>query len=100
MNKEVNQNGYIKTQDLAYIGEDGLIYLLGRQGDVIQSGGNKISPIVIEEIAITHEAIADCVCVPTDNEILGKGPILFVVMAKGCEFDYLTIYEYSCSIVP
>lgn len=68
--------------------------MLGRQGDVIESGGNKISPIEIEEVAITCDIVEDCACIPVDNELLGKEPKLFVVMKKGCSFDYASIYQF------
>ena len=32
-----------RTKDLAYVGEDGLIYMLGRKDDVIITGGNKVA---------------------------------------------------------
>lgn len=94
LNAETMKDGYIRTQDLAYMDEDGMICLLGRQGDVIESGGNKISPIEIEEVAITCDVVDDCACISVDNELLGKEPKLFVVMKKGCEFDYNSIYQF------
>ncbi len=94
LNRETIKNGYIQTQDLAYMGEDGLIYMLGRQGDVIETGGNKVSPVEIEEVAIKCEGVEDCACVPVDCPILGKKPKLYVVMEKGHSFDYVTIYQY------
>ncbi len=45
------RDDYICTKDLAYVGEDGLIYMLGRKDDVIITGGNKVAPDEIEEIA-------------------------------------------------
>jgi acyl-coenzyme A synthetase/AMP-(fatty) acid ligase len=71
-----------------------MICLLGRQGDVIESGGNKISPSEIEDVALTCEIIEDCACIPVDNELVGKEPKLFVVIKKGYEFDYVTIYQF------
>ncbi len=94
LNRETIKNGYIQTQDMAYMGDDGLIYMLGRQGDVIETGGNKISPVEIEEIAIQNPDIEDCACVPVDSPILGKEPKLFVVIKKGCSFDYNGIYQF------
>ena len=47
----IMKNGYIQTEDLSYVDEDGMICLLGRQGDVIISGGNKIAPGEIEDVA-------------------------------------------------
>lgn len=94
LNRETMKNGYIQTQDMAYIGNDGLIYMLGRQGDVIETGGNKVSPVEIEEVAIKCEGVKDCACVPVDSPILGKEPKLFVVMEGGNVFDYDVIYQY------
>ena len=94
LNKETIKNGYIQTQDMAYMGEDGLIYMLGRQGDVIETGGNKVSPIEIEEVALKCQGIEDCACVPVDSPILGKEPKLFVVMEAGVEFQEGFIYQY------
>lgn len=94
LNEETFKNGYILTQDMAYMGEDGLIYMLGRQGDVIETGGNKVSPVEIEEVAIKCEGVEDCACVPVDSPILGKEPKLFVVMKKGSTFDSDLIYQY------
>ncbi len=94
LNYEIFKNSYIQTQDLAYMGEDGLIYMLGRQGDVIEAGGNKVSPVEIEEVAIQCEGIEDCACVPVASPILGKEPKLYVVIQKGYSFDYQEIYQF------
>ena len=53
--KEALENGNIYTNDLGYVGDDGLVYLLGRKGDVINMGGLKIAPTEIEEVVVTHE---------------------------------------------
>lgn len=94
LNRETIKNGYIQTQDLAYLGNDGLIYMIGRHGDVIETGGNKVSPVEIEEVAIKYPGISDCACVPIDSPILGKEPKLFVVMEKENVFNYDEIYQH------
>lgn len=94
LNAEAFRGEYIVTQDMSYMGEDGMIYLLGRKGDVIQSGGNKISPQEIEEVALTHEAIADCACIPIDSELLGQEPKLFYALEKDAEVTEDDIYQF------
>ncbi|MBO5371427.1 MAG: acyl--CoA ligase [Lachnospiraceae bacterium] len=94
LNREIMKDGYIRTQDLSYRGEDGLIYMLGRQGDVIITGGNKIAPDEIEDVANQCPLIEDCACVPVDNPILGKEPKLYVVIKKGESFDEGEIYQF------
>lgn len=94
LNREIMKDGYIRTQDLSYRGEDGLIYMLGRQGDVIITGGNKVAPDEIEDVANQCPLIEDCACVPVDNPLLGKEPKLYVVIKKGEVFDEGEIYQF------
>lgn len=79
----VMRNELILSKDLAYFDEDGDIILLGRKGDVINSGGRKISPDEIEDAAKTIEGIKDCGCIGAEDAILGSVPILWVQTALG-----------------
>lgn len=72
------KDGVVYTSDLAYI-EDGCIYYVGRQSDVINSGGIKIIPTEIEEIALRYNEISECICVPVKDDILGQVPALAVI---------------------
>ena len=84
MTAEVLADGVIYTNDIGYLGADGLIYLLGRDGEVINSGGLKINPVEIEEIVEKIDKIRDCACVPAKNERLGEVPKLYIA----CESDF------------
>ena len=79
--------GIIYTNDIGYIGEDGLVYLIGRKGDVINMGGIKIAPTEIEEVAALHPMVRDCACIPVKDPITGSAPKLFVELEEGCAFD-------------
>lgn len=75
---KVLQNGYIYTNDLAYI-QDGFIYLIGRKGDVINVGGNKVAPQEIEDLVTRYTGIKDCACIGISDTLKGQVPKLFVV---------------------
>ena len=94
LNAETIRDGYIQTKDLAYMGEDGLIYMLGRQDDVIVTGGSKVAPDEIEDAAMQFPGIADCGCIPVDHPILGKEPKLFVAMERDAAFDPAAIFQF------
>lgn len=94
LDAEIMHNGYIYTKDLGYMGDDGLIYMLGRQDDVIITGGNKIAPDEIEGIAMQFPNISDCACIPIDHPMLGKEPKLYVVMEKDAAFDAGEIFQF------
>ena len=81
----MDEQGVVYTNDLGYLGEDGLVYLLGRQGDVINMGGIKIAPTEIEEVVMKHEMVKDCACIPIPDEITGEAPKLFVALNEGYE---------------
>ena len=82
----VLKKGYIRSNDLAYADAAGDIILIGRRDEVINVGGNNISPLEIEEAAIQMAGIADCACVAIDDPLAGQAPKLFVVMAPGHNF--------------
>lgn len=94
LNRETIRDGYILTQDLSYMDENGMIYLLGRQGDVISSGGNKIAPGEIEDVTLEIPGILECACVPVSHPILGQEPKLFVVMKKEIDFNEEEIHRH------
>ena len=90
----IDENGIVYTNDLGYIGEDGLIYLLGRRGDVINMGGIKIAPTEIENVAKMHPMIKDCACIPVKDRLTGEAPKLFIELEEGYEFDKKELMEF------
>lgn len=81
MTKETLVDGWLYTNDIAYMDEDGFVYMLGRADDIINVGGEKVSPIEVENIAQEHEKIRECACIGVDDPegILGRVPVLYVV---------------------
>lgn len=77
----------IYTNDEIYFDEDGDIILIGRKGDVINVGGNKVDPEEVESIAKALDFIEDCGCVGIADPVKGQVPRLFVKAAKGKEVD-------------
>ncbi|MDO5540998.1 MAG: class I adenylate-forming enzyme family protein [Eubacteriales bacterium] len=91
---ETLRGGFVYTNDLSYQDAEGFIYVLGRRGDVIETGGNKVAPDEIEETARKCPGVEDCACVPMEDPILGKAPKLFVQLAAGTEFVPENIYQF------
>ena len=98
LTKEVlDDNGVVYTNDVGYLGEDGFVYLLVRQGEVINMGGIKIAPTEIEEVVDAHEMIKESACIPIPDDITGEAPKLFVVLNDGYEFDQKELVKYMNS---
>lgn len=87
LSKEVLVAGGLATSDLAYIDEEGFIFLVGRANDVINVGGKKVSPFEIEDALLTNEKVAECACIPVEdkNGILGNVPVMYLVLKQDME---------------
>lgn len=83
--KETLVDGWLVTGDMAYMDEEGNVYMLGRADDIINVGGEKVSPIEVENIACQYEYVKECACIGAmDPEgITGQIPVLFVVTKSG-----------------
>ena len=84
----------VYSNDVAYFVEEGDIILLGRKGDVINIGGNKVSPEEIEDVAKKMPGVADCGVIPMADQFKGNVPKIFVQMEKGSQFDSVAIRTF------
>lgn len=96
---KVMADGFVYSNDEAYFDEDGDIILLGRKGDVINTGGNKVSPEEIEEAARKHESVTDCGCIGVPDSIKGSVPKLFVQIKDGYEFEPISLRTHLTTLL-
>lgn len=75
------ETGWLNTGDLGCIDDDGYLHLAGRADDQINTGGVKIIPNEVENLAAEFPGVEDCGCVgvPDPEGLLGEVPVLFVV---------------------
>lgn len=76
-------DGTVYTSDLGRIDEEGMIHMLGREDDVINTGGLKVAPTEVESYALEIPEIADCICIAACHPLLGTVPKLLVKMKEG-----------------
>ena len=79
--------GWLDTGDLGAVDHEGFLTLAGREGDVINRGGEKIFPREVEDVLLAHRAVADAVVVGRDDEVLGQVPVAYVVPAPDAPDD-------------
>ena len=77
------RNGWLLTEDLARMDEDGYVYFESRKDDVIISSGYRIGPEEIEESLASHEAVADAAVIGVPHDERGEVPKAFVRLADG-----------------
>lgn len=81
--KETIRDGWFYTGDLATRDSDGFVYVVGRRKDMIISGGVNIYPSEIEELIMTHPAVAECAVIGVRSEEWGETPKAIVMLKPG-----------------
>lgn len=79
----LDADGWFPTRDAGYIDAEGYLFLSGRADDVIVRGGENISPGEIEDVLLTHPAIAEAAAVAIPSHEWGEAVGLIVVVRTG-----------------
>ncbi|MEP6971895.1 MAG: 3-(methylthio)propionyl-CoA ligase [Betaproteobacteria bacterium] len=89
-------DGWFPTGDVATIDPEGYMQITDRSKDVIKSGGEWISSIDVENIAVAHPAVAMAACIGIQHPKWDERPIIAVVRKPGVELsreELLAYYE-------
>ncbi len=81
----LDAEGWFSTRDRGYLDEGGFLFLDGRADDVIVRGGENISPGEIEDVLLSHPAVADAAVVAVPDEQWGEGVGAAVVLKENAE---------------
>ena len=82
-NDKVFRHNLYYTGDKAYKDEEGYIWFVGRDDDVIKASDYRIGPFEVESILIEHEAVVEAAVVSSPHEIRGFAVKAFVLLRTG-----------------
>jgi acyl-CoA synthetase (AMP-forming)/AMP-acid ligase II len=82
-NAEAFQNGWFRTGDQGVMDAEGYISITGRLKEIINRGGEKVSPREVDEILMDHPAVAQVVCFGMPHAKLGEEVAACVVLREG-----------------
>ncbi|GES38367.1 long-chain fatty-acid--CoA ligase [Rhodococcus aetherivorans] len=87
-------NGLLSTGDVGHFDEDGLLFVDGRDDDMIVSGGENVYPLEVENLLVERDDVFDAAVVGVEDPDFGHRLRAFVVPAEGSERDAEEIKEY------
>ena len=79
------RDGWLYSGDMGYVDEEGFLYLVDRKKDMIDSGGVKVYPKDVEEVAARHPAVREVAVFGVPHEKWGETPLAAVVLRDGAQ---------------
>jgi fatty-acyl-CoA synthase len=87
-------DGLMATGDVGHFDPDGRLYIDGRDDEMIISGGENVFPREVEELLVTHPAIADAAVLGAEDESFGQRLRAFVVLKPGQQIGEAEVQEF------
>jgi oxalate---CoA ligase len=94
-NADAFYDGWFRTGDQGVMDEDGYVAITGRLKEIINRGGEKISPREIDEIIMEHPAVHQCVTFAMPHEMLGEEVAAAIVLKQGTEVTDRELRDFA-----
>ncbi|KAL5860646.1 hypothetical protein ACOSQ4_001942 [Xanthoceras sorbifolium] len=88
------KDGWMRTGDLCYIGEDGFLFVVDRLKELIKYKGYQVAPVELEQLLLSHPDIADAAVIPYPDEEAGQVPMAFVVRQPQSSLNQAQIMDF------
>ncbi|CAI2175929.1 16594_t:CDS:2 [Funneliformis geosporum] len=88
------KDGWFRTGDQGKFDNDGYLFLTGRIKELINRGGEKISPLEIDSVLLSHPSIAEAVSFAVPNEIYGQEVHATVILKKEQQISEKELQDY------
>jgi acyl-CoA synthetase (AMP-forming)/AMP-acid ligase II len=94
-NAEAFYNGWFITGDQGVMDDDGYVSVTGRLKEIINRGGEKISPREVDEIIMEHPAVHQCVTFAMPHDMLGEDVAAAIVLRQGSAATDKELREFA-----
>ena len=94
-NAQAFTDGWFRTGDLGAMDADGYLRIIGRLKEIINRGGEKISPREVDEVLLDHPAVAQAVTFALPHPKLGEEVAAAIVLREGASATESEIREFA-----
>jgi acyl-CoA synthetase (AMP-forming)/AMP-acid ligase II len=94
-NAKAFTNGWFRTGDQGMFDEDGFLQLTGRLKELINRGGEKVSPLEVDEVLSAHPAVAQVLCFAIPHPKLGEEVGAAVVLREGAALTERELRDFA-----
>ncbi len=98
-NAEAFAKGWFRTGDQGVMDADGYLTITGRLKEIINRGGEKISPREVDEVLMDHPAVQQCVTFAVPHDMLGEDVAAAVVLREGVKASEKDLREFAAKRV-
>jgi acyl-coenzyme A synthetase/AMP-(fatty) acid ligase len=86
--------GWLRSGDLGHLDSGGYLTVTGRKKDIIVRGGEKISAREVEDVLLSHPAVAEAAVVGAPDQRYGERSCAFVVLRPGASLDLAEVRRH------
>ena len=97
LNRNAFINGWFRTGDIGSLDRDGFLRLYGREKEIINRGGEKISPLEIDQALLRHPKVAEAAAFAIPHLRLGEDIAAAVVLKEGERVTPMDLREFLAS---
>jgi fatty-acyl-CoA synthase len=91
----LDSDGWLRTGDLATMGPDGHLSIVGRLKDIIIRGGENVYPREVEDVLMAHPAVRDVAVIGSPDDEFGEQVLAVVVPATDETPDWSSLAEFA-----
>jgi oxalate---CoA ligase len=98
-NKESFTDGWFRTGDQGYLDEEGYLKITGRIKEIINRGGEKVSPLEVDDVFMEHPQIQQIVTFAMPHKMLGEEVAAAVVLTEGATVTEKDLKDFAADLL-
>jgi aryl carrier-like protein len=94
-NQSAYINGWLRTGDLGVLDADGYLAIIGRIKEILNRGGEKVAPREVDELFLSHPAVAQAVAFAVPHKTLGEDLAVAVVLRESATISAQELRSFA-----